>query len=67
MPGRERSRGKVGITSADSVDLYSTMAGSDVREEWDDATGDMLYGDSEDDGNDTNSQITSQVTGTVVH
>jgi DNA replication protein DnaC len=67
VPGRDRSRGKAGITSADSVDVYSAMAGSDVREEWDDDTGDMLYGDWEDDGNDTNSQFNSQVTGTVVH
>ena len=57
VPGRDRSRGKTGITSADLVDVYSALAGSDVREEWDDDTGDMLYGDWEDDGNDTNSRF----------
>src|SRR5207249_875387 len=67
VPGRDRSRGKIGITSADSVDVYSTMAGSDVREEWDDDTGDMLYGDWEDDGNDTNLRFNPQVVGTAVH
>src|SRR5436189_2146268 len=67
VPSRDRSRGSTGITSADSVDVYSTMAGSDVREEWDDDTGDMLYGDWEDDGNDTNLRFNPQVTGTVVH
>src|SRR6266480_7584786 len=67
VPGRDRSRGKAGITSADSVDLYSTMAGSDVREEWDDDTGDMLYGDWEDDGNDANLRFNPQVVGTAVH
>ncbi len=56
---RDRSREKRGITSADSVDVYSTMSGSDVREEWDDDTGDMLYGDWEDDRNDTNLHIQS--------
>ena len=67
VPGRDRSRGSTGITSADSVDVYSTMAGSDVREEWDDDTGDMLYGDWEDDGNDTNLRFNPQVVGTAVH
>ena len=37
-------------SSADLVDIYSAMAGSDVREEWDDDTGEMLYGDWEDEG-----------------
>jgi len=64
VPGRDRSRGRSGISSADSVDVFSTMAGSDVREEWDDDTGDMLYGDWEDDGNDTNSRFNPHVTGT---
>ena len=67
VPGRDRSRGRTGITSADSVDVYSTMAGSDVREEWDDDTGDMLYGDWEDDGNDTNLRFNPQVAGTAIH
>src|SRR6266480_3269328 len=61
------ARGSSGITSADSVDVYSTMAGSDVREEWDDDTGDMLYGDWEDDGNGTNLRFNPQVVGTAVH
>jgi DNA replication protein DnaC len=65
VPGRDRSRGKTVNTSADSVDVYSTMSGSDVREEWDD-TGDMLYGDWEDDGNDTKLSFNPQVTATVV-
>jgi DNA replication protein DnaC len=67
VPGRDRSRRKKEITSADSVDVYSTISGSDVREEWDDDTGDMLYGDWEDDRNDTNLPLNAQVTGTVVH
>ncbi len=62
-----RNRGKMGITSADSVDEYSVLVGSDVREEWDDDTGDMLYGDWEDDGNDPNLRFNPQVTGTVIH
>ena len=66
VAGRERVRGKTGFTSADSVDVYSTMSGSDVREEWDDDTGDMLYGDWEDDRNDTNLPFNPQVTGTIV-
>jgi DNA replication protein DnaC len=67
VPGQDRNRGRTGITSADSVDVYSTMAGSDVREEWDDDTGDMLYGDWEDDGNDTHLRFNPHVAGTVVH
>ena len=67
VPGQDRSRGRTGITSADSVDVYSAMAGGDVREEWDDDTGDMLYGDWEDDGNDTNLRFNPQVAGTAVH
>ena len=43
------------------------MSASDVREEWDDDTGDMLYGDWEDDGNDTNLRFNPQVVGTAVH
>ena len=61
------SRGQMGISSADSVDEFSMLAGSDVREEWGDDTGDMLYGDWEDDGNDQNARFNSQVTGTVLH
>jgi DNA replication protein DnaC len=67
VPGRDRSRRKKEIPAADSVNVYSTMSGSDVREEWDDDTGDMLYGDWEDDRNDTNLPFNPQVTGTVVH
>ncbi len=61
------SRGQMGISSADSVDEFSMLAGSDVREEWGDDTGDMLYGDWEDDGNDQNARYNSKVTGTVLH
>jgi DNA replication protein DnaC len=66
-PGRGRSWETKGITSVDSVDLYSAMAGTDIREEWVDDTGDMLYGDWEDDGNDTYSQFSPQGTGAVAH
>ncbi|HYX48401.1 MAG TPA: ATP-binding protein, partial [Ktedonobacteraceae bacterium] len=62
-----RNRGKMGITSADAVDEYPILAGSDVREEWIDDTGDMLYGDWEEDGNDPNMRMNPQVTGTVLH
>ena len=62
-----RSSGKMGISSADSVDEFSVLAGSDVREEWGDDTGDMLYGDWEDDGNDPNTRFNSQVTGSLLH
>jgi DNA replication protein DnaC len=43
------------------------MAGADVREEWEDDTGGMLYGDWEDDGNDTYSQFSPQSAGAVAH
>ena len=66
VPGRDRNRGRTGITAADSADVYSAMAGSDVREEWDD-TCDMLYGDWEDDANDTNLRFNPQVAETAVH
>jgi DNA replication protein DnaC len=66
-PGRDRNWATTGITSADSVDLYSAMAGADIREEWEDDTGDMLYGDWEDDGNDTYSPFSPQVAGAVAH
>ena len=67
VPGRDRSWETTGITSADSVDLYSAMAGADIREEWEDDTGGMLYGDWEDDGNDTYSQFSPQAAGAVAH
>jgi DNA replication protein DnaC len=66
-PGRDRSLATTGFTSADSVDLYSAMAGADIREDWEDDTGDMLYGDWENDGNDTYPQFPPQATGAVAH
>jgi DNA replication protein DnaC len=67
MAARDRNRERARITSADSVDVYSTMVGSDVREEWNDDTGDMLYGDWEDDENDTNSRFNQHVTAAAAH
>jgi DNA replication protein DnaC len=67
MPGRNHNWRTTGINSADSVDLYSATAGADIREEWGDDTGDMLYGDWEDEGNDTYSQPGAQGMRTVVH
>ncbi len=67
VPGRDRRWETTGITSADSVDLYSAMAGADIREGWEDDTGGMLYGDWEDDGNDTYSQFSPQAAGAVAH
>lgn len=60
LPGRDQSRRTTGIHSADAVDLYAAMAGADIREEWGDDTGDMLYGDWEEEGNDTYAQSGSQ-------
>ena len=59
-----RSQGRIGITSADAVDEYSVLSGSDVREEWDD-TGEMLYGDWEEDGSDPNLRFNSQANASV--
>jgi DNA replication protein DnaC len=67
VPGRDRSWVTTGITSADSIDLYSAMAGTDIREEGEDDTGNMLFGDWEDDGNDTYSQISPQAMGAAGH
>ncbi len=57
---RERSWGAPGAASADSADSYSTMAEADVREEWEDDTGDMRYGDWENDGIESYSQFRPQ-------
>ncbi len=67
VPGRDRSWVTTGIASADSVDLYSAMAGADIREELEDDTGNMLFGDWEDDANDRYSEIGPQGTGAVGH
>ena len=50
---RERSWRSPGIASSDSVDSYSTTSGADVREEWEDDTVGMRYGDWEDEGRET--------------
>jgi DNA replication protein DnaC len=67
VTGREQNRGKGSISSADLVDIYSAMAGSDVREEWDDDTGEMLYGDWEDEGNEAHERFNQHGAGMVAH
>jgi DNA replication protein DnaC len=67
VPGRERSWEGPRIASADSVGTYSTIVGADVREEWEDDTADMRYGDWENDGNAEYSQFRSQEPGAVAN
>ena len=67
IAGREQNRSKGGITSPDPIDMYSNLAGSDVREEWDDDTADMLYGDWEDEGNDAHERFNPRGAGVVAH
>ncbi len=66
-PGRERSWRSSGIASTDSVDSYSRTSGADVREEWEDDTVGMRYGDWEDDGSEVYSQFRPQEPGAVVN
>src|SRR5215472_1883679 len=63
-PGRERSWRTPGTVSADSVTSYSRVSGADVREEWEDDTVDMRYGDWEDDGSEDYAQFSPQEPGT---
>jgi DNA replication protein DnaC len=53
------------IAASDSVDSYSATSGADVREEWEDDTVEMRYGDWEDDGSEEYSQFRPQEPGTV--
>ncbi len=59
-PGRDRSWGIPGAASADSLDPYSTVIDADVREDWEDDTADMRYGDWENAGNEVYTQYRSQ-------
>ena len=65
ITGREPNRGRGGITSPDLAEMYPAIAGSDVREEWGDDTGDMLYGDWEDEGNDVHERFNPRGAGMV--
>lgn len=58
--GREHNWRSSGIASADSVDSYLTKSGADVREEWEDDTVGMQYGDWEDEGSEAYSQFRPQ-------
>src|SRR5215472_6784977 len=51
-PGRDRRWRAPGIAHVDAADAYSTSIGADVREEWEDDTADMRYGDWENDANE---------------
>lgn len=51
-PGRDLRLRTPDITHVDAPDAYSTVIGADVREEWEDDTVDMLYGDWENDANE---------------
>jgi DNA replication protein DnaC len=64
---RERSWRSPGIASSDSVDSYSTTSGADVREEWEDDTVGMRYGDWEDEGSETYTQFRPQEPGAVAN
>jgi len=67
MPGRDRNwgaQGTRGIAPADSVDAYSTLIGADVREEWEDDTADMRYGDWEN-SNEEYTQFVQQESGVI--
>ena len=66
-PDRKRSGRSSGIVSADSVDSYSTVSGADVREEWEDDTVEMRYGDWEDDGSEVYSQFRPQEPGAIAN
>ncbi len=59
-PGRDRSWGIPAAASADSLDPYSTVIDADVREDWEDDTADMRYGDWENAANEVNMQYRSQ-------
>ena len=59
-PGRDRSWGIPGAASADSLDSYSTVIDADVREDWEDDTADMRYGDWENAANEVYMQYRSQ-------
>jgi DNA replication protein DnaC len=58
--GRDRSWRTTGIVHADSADAYSTTFEADVREEWEDDTADMRYGDWENDANEEYTQFKPQ-------
>lgn len=58
--GRDRSRRTPGIAQVVSVDANSTTIGADVREEWEDDTADMRYGDWENDASEEYSQFRPQ-------
>jgi DNA replication protein DnaC len=58
--GRDRNWRTSGIAHVDAADTYSTAIGADVREEWEDDTADMRYGDWENDANEEYSQIRPQ-------
>ncbi len=66
-PTHDRSRGAPRIAPPDSIDAYSTIIESDVREEWEDDTADMRYGDWENDGNEAYIPFRSQEPGAVTH
>src|SRR5713101_4045239 len=59
-PGRDRSWGIPAAASADSLDPYSTVIDADVREDWEDDTADMRYGDWENATNEVYMQYRSQ-------
>src|SRR5579859_1288599 len=59
-PGRDRSWGIPGAASADSLDPHSTVIDADVREDWEDDTADMRYGDWENATNEVYTQYRSQ-------
>ena len=59
-PGRDRSWRTSGIADVDAAGAYSTVIGADVREEWEDDTADMRYGDWENDANEENTQFRPQ-------
>jgi DNA replication protein DnaC len=59
-PGRDRNWRTSGIAHGDAAGAYSTIIGADVREEWEDDTADMRYGDWENDANEEYTQIRPQ-------
>src|SRR2546430_1525425 len=67
VPGRDRSWVTTGITSADSVDLYSAMAGAKKLEEWGEDNRDKPFGGWEEDGNDNDSPSRSTAKGAGGH
>lgn len=58
--GRDRRWRTPGFAHVDAVDAYSTAIEADVREEWEDDTADMRYGDWENDTNEEHTQFRPQ-------